>query len=89
MPGGPALAAEIIFEVEDRPRFHEFLAKQHHTSFRFKEEVRVGTVLPGAGVEYYAVPAEYHVRADYRYAVVNDHAVIVDPAAHRIVEIIE
>lgn len=84
-----AVAAEVIFKVEDRGRFHEFLVKQHHTPFRFKEEVRVGTVLPAAGVEYYAVPAEYHVRPDYRYAVVNEHTVIVEPASHRIVEIIE
>ena len=84
-----ALAAEVIFKVEDRPRFHEFIVKQHHTPFRFKEEVRIGTVLPAAGVEFFAVPAEYHVRPEYRYAVVNDRVVIVEPGSRRIVEIIE
>lgn len=84
-----ALAAEVIFKVEDRSRFHEFIVKQHHTPFRFKEEVRVGAVLPAAGVEFHAVPAEYHVRSDYRYAVVNDKVVIVEPGSRRILEIVE
>jgi len=84
-----ALAAEVIFKVEDRPRFHEFIVKQHHTPFRFKEEVRIGTVLPAAGVEFHVVPAEYHIRPEYRYAVINDRVVIVEPASRRIVEIIE
>jgi len=84
-----ALAAEVIFKVEDRPRFHEFIVKQHHTPFRFKEEVRIGAVLPEAGVEFHVVPAEYHIRPEYRYAVVNDRVVIVEPGSRRIVEIVE
>lgn len=78
-----------FFRVEERPRFHEFIVKQHHPSFRFKEEVRVGVVLPEVGVTYYEVPGEYHVKPGYRYAVVNDRVVIVDPRTHRIEEIIE
>jgi len=35
------------------------------------------------------VPAEYHIRPEYRYAVVNDRVAIVEPASRRIVEIIE
>jgi hypothetical protein len=78
-----------FFRVEERPRFHEFIVKQHHESFRFKEEVRVGALLPEVGVTYYEVPGEYHVKPGYRYAVVNDRVVIVDPRTHRIEEIIE
>ena len=53
-----------------------------------QEEVRVGAVLPSSGVRYYEAPAEYGVR-DYRYTIVNDRTVLVDPRTHRIIEIIE
>jgi hypothetical protein len=76
------------FATADRAKFHDFIVKEHHPSFRFAQEARVGVVLPEAGVTFYDVPAEYHARPGYRYAIVNDHAVIVD-SAHRIVEIIE
>jgi hypothetical protein len=85
----PYVAQAEFFRAEDRPRFHEFIVKQHHPSFRFKDEVRVGVILPEAGLTYYDVPAEYHVAPGYRYAVVNDRVVIVDPRTHRIEEIIE
>jgi hypothetical protein len=51
--------------------------------------VRVGEVLPERGVTFYAVPREYHVEPDYRYAIVNNRPVIVEPRSRRIVEIIE
>ena len=53
-----------------------------------QEEVRVGAVLPSSGVTYYEVPAEYGVR-DYRYTVVNDRTVLVDPRTHRVIQIVE
>jgi len=85
----PYTAQAQFFRVEERPHFHEFIVKQHHPSFRFHEEVRIGAILPGVGVTYYEVPGEYHVKPGYRYAVVNDRVVIVDPRTHRIEEIIE
>jgi hypothetical protein len=48
----------------------------------------IGAELPSAGVTYYEVPAKYAVK-DYRYTVVNDRTVLVDPRMHRIVQIIE
>src|SRR5215467_1302618 len=78
-----------ILGVEERPRFREYVVHTHHPSFYYGEEVRVGAVLPQRGVTLYAVPREYHVRPGYRYAVVNDVPVIVEPRTRRIVEIIE
>ena len=49
---------------------------------------RSGTILPGTGVTYYDVPASYGVQG-YRYTVVNDRTVLVDPATGRIVQIID
>jgi hypothetical protein len=38
---------------------------------------------------FYEVPREYHARLGYRYAIVNDRPVIVEPGSRRIVEILE
>lgn len=78
-----------ILGVEERPRFREYVIRERHPSFRYGGEVRVGEVLPARGVTSYAVPREYHVRPGYRYAIVNDRPVIVEPRSRRIVEIIE
>src|SRR6202043_1182779 len=47
-----------------------------------------GAVLPEQGVTYYDVPQEYGAR-DYRYTVVNNRTVLVDPRTRRIVEVVE
>jgi hypothetical protein len=39
-------------------------------------------------VEYYEVPAEYGVR-NYRYTVVNNRTVLVDPSTRRVVQVVE
>ena len=78
-----------ILGVAERPRFREYVIREHHPSFRYRDEVRIGAVLPERGVTLYAVPREYHVRPGYRYAIVNDRPVIVEPRTRRIVEIIE
>jgi hypothetical protein len=77
-----------ILGVEDRPRFREYVEHERRPSYRYDHDLRVGVVLPPSGVTYYDVPAEYHVRG-YRYAYVNDHAVLVEPRTHRVVEIVE
>jgi len=78
-----------ILGVEERPRFREYVVHAHHPSFRYGEEVHVGAVLPARGVTFYEVPREYHARPGYRYAVVNDVPVIVEPRSRRVVEIID
>ena len=78
-----------ILGVEDRPRFREYVVRERHPSYRYDNDFRVGAMLPDSGVIYYDVPAEYHVTGGYRYTYVNDHAVLVDPRTHRIVQIID
>ena len=73
---------------DQRPRFREYSVRERRPSYRYQEEVRVGAVLPSSGVTYYEVPAEYGVR-DYRYTLVNDRTVLVDPRTHRVIQIIE
>ena len=77
-----------ILGIDDRPRFREYVVRERRPSYVVREEVRVGTVLPDSGVTYYDVPAEYKAPG-YRYTVVNDRPVIVEPRTHRVVEIID
>lgn len=77
-----------ILGVDDRPRFREYVVRERRPSYVYRDEVRVGTVLPEAGVTYYEVPAEYHAPG-YRYTVVNNRPVLVEPRSRRIVEIID
>lgn len=86
--GGVVGGVAGILGVEQRPRFRSYVVEQRRPSYRYREDVRVGAVLPEAGVTYYDVPQEYGVR-DYRYTVVNDRTVLVDPRTRRIVEIVE
>jgi hypothetical protein len=86
--GGVTGAVGGILGVDQRPRFREHVVRESRPSYTYRDEVRVGAELPSSGVTYYEVPAEYGVR-DYRYTVVNNRAVLVDPRTHRIVEVIE
>ena len=77
-----------ILGVDDRPRFREYVVGEHLPSYRYSDKLRVGAVLPESGVTYYEIPGEYHV-SGYRYAYVNDRAVLVDPRTRQIVQIID
>jgi len=77
-----------VLGVDARPRFRHYVVEEHRPSYRYEGDVRAGAVLPEAGVTYYDVPPEYGVR-DYRYTVVNDRPVLVDPRTRRIVEVVE
>jgi hypothetical protein len=86
--GGVVGGVAGVLGVDQRPRFHSYVVEQHRPSYEYSEPVRVGAVLPEAGVTYYDMPPEYGVR-DYRYTVVNGRTVLVEPRTHRIVEIVE
>ena len=86
--GGVVGGVTGILGVDQRPRFHRYVVEQHRPSYRYEGDVRVGAELPEAGVTYYDVPQEYGAR-EYRYTVVNDRPVLVDPRTRRIVEVVE
>ena len=85
--GGPVgavvggVGGAIVGGIADdrRSQFHTYVVQ---------EKIVVGAELPSAGVTYYEVPAEYGVR-NYRYTIVNDRTVLVDPHSNRIVQVIE
>ena len=86
--GGVVGGVAGVLGVDERPRFRSYVVEQHRPSYQYREDVRVGAVLPEEGVTYYDVPPEYGVR-DYRYTVVNSRTVLVDPRTHRIVQVVE
>lgn len=77
-----------ILGIDDRPRFSEYVVQQRPPSYRYSDDFRVGAILPPEGVTYYEIPGEYHIQG-YRYAYVNEHAVLVDPRTRQIVQIID
>lgn len=88
--GGVAGGVAGILGIDQRPRFREYVVTQRTPSYRYADEVRVGAVLPESGVEYYEVPAEYGPRVqEYRYTVVNERPVLVEPRTRRIIEVID
>ena len=93
--GGPVGAAvggvtgAIVGGIADQqqPEFRTYVTTQKVPTYTYKDEVRVGAVLPGSGVTYYEVPAEYKVKG-YKYTVVNNTPVLVEPSSHKIVQVI-
>jgi hypothetical protein len=86
--GGVVGGVAGVLGVDQRPRFRSYVVEQRRPSYQYREDVRVGAILPEEGVTYYDVPPEYGVR-DHRYTVVNGRAVLVEPRTRRIVEIVE
>ena len=86
--GGVVGGVTGVLGVDERPRFRSYVVEQRRPSYQYREDVRVGAVLPEQGVTYYEVPAEYGAR-EYRYTVVNGRTVLVEPRSRRIVEIVE
>lgn len=86
--GGVAGAVVGGIAETTRPRFREYVVTRHHRSFDYDGEVAVGRELPRTGVTYYEVPREYG-QTEYRYTIVNNRTVLVDPETGRIVQIID
>ena len=93
--GGPVgaavggVAGAVVGGIADQqqPEFRTYVTTQKAPSYTYKEEVRVGAVLPESGVTYHEVPAEYKVKG-YKYTVVNNTPVLVEPSTRKIVQVI-
>ncbi len=73
--------------IDDSPRFRTYVMEQRVPSYRYEQPVSVGVILPEQGVVYRDVPTEYGAQG-YRYTVVNERPVLVEPRTRRIVQII-
>ncbi len=87
--GGVTGGVTGLLGVDQAPRFRDYALREHRSAFRYDERLQVGARLPLTGVTYYPVPPEYGVDKRYRYTIVNDHAVLVDPTTRRIVQVLD
>jgi hypothetical protein len=88
--GGVTGAAAGILGIDQRPRFREYVIREHRSVYRLTEPVRVGMVLPpDAHIAFYAIPHQFGALPGYRYAVINDEVVLVEPSRREIVDIID
>jgi len=86
--GGIGGGVAGLLGIDQRPRFREYVVNEHRPSYRYTQDLRVGSELPVDGVQYYDVPHEYG-QTQYRYTIVNDEPVLVDPQTHRVMQIIQ
>lgn len=82
-----AVPASAQVAVQIGPEVREYIVQEGRSSVRVDADVEVGTVLP-EDVEVYAIEG-VPTATEYRYAVVNDRRVIVDPDSRRVIEIID
>jgi hypothetical protein len=81
---GAAAAQDVIIAPEQETVIREYVEKQPLASVKIPGvELNIGSTLPDT-VELYEVPD-----VEYRYVVVDNQTVIVDPGTRRIVKIIE
>ncbi len=87
--GGVTGGVAGLLGVDQRPRFREYVVREHISSYRLHEPVTAGTVLPPKSVTFYPIPREFGVPPQYRYGMVNDQVILVEPTTRRIVEVID
>ncbi|TIO11095.1 DUF1236 domain-containing protein [Mesorhizobium sp.] len=81
---GAAAAQDVIIAPEQETVIKEYVEKQPLASVKIPGvELNIGSTLPDT-VELYEVPD-----VEYRYVVIDDQTVIVDPGTRRIVKIIQ
>lgn len=73
--------------TEQSGKIKSYFMKEKPKSVKIQESVTVGATLPAA-VELHAFPADVGV-TQYRYTMINDRAVLVEPSTRRIIQIIE
>ncbi|HWV95966.1 MAG TPA: DUF1236 domain-containing protein [Xanthobacteraceae bacterium] len=68
--------------------FREYVVQERVPSYVVDVPVAVGTVLPEAGVTYYDVPQRFG-ETPYRYTVINEQPVLVNPRTRRIMQVVD
>lgn len=86
---GGAVGGAIVggIAADHRTEFRTYVREQKVPSVAYRENVVIGAVLPET-VTYREVPAKYG-KTEYRYTVVNDKTVLVEPRTRKVVQIIE
>jgi hypothetical protein len=71
-----------------RRAFRTYVIEQDIPDYEVSEEIVVGRVLPEVGVTYYDVPQQFGATT-YRYTMVNNRTVLVDPRTRRIMQVLD
>ena len=74
--------------ADQRKNFQSYVLEEQTPSYPLPGEIQVGTTLPDIGVTYYDVPERFGATR-YRYTVINDHTVLVDPKTRKVVQVVE
>jgi hypothetical protein len=82
-------AQTVVIGPDDEPRVREYVVKQKRPSVKLPGETRlvVGATLPPS-VEFYSIEG-IPSASKYRYVVVDDRTVLVEPDTRRVVQIID
>ena len=81
---GAAAAEDVVIQPEQETVVREYVKKQPLASVKLPGvELNVGTALPDT-VELHEVP-----NVKYRYVVIDNRTVLVDPGTRKIVKVIE
>ncbi|MER8478080.1 DUF1236 domain-containing protein [Mesorhizobium sp. M0220] len=79
-----AVAQDVVIEPEQETVIKEYVKKQPLASVKLPGvELNIGSTLPDT-VELHEVPD-----VKYRYTVIDNRTVVVDPDTHKIIKIIE
>jgi hypothetical protein len=73
---------------EQRRNFQSYVVEEQTPSYRVPGEIQIGTTLPDVGVTYYDVPERFGATR-FRYTIVNDRTVLVDPKTRKVVQVVE
>lgn len=68
--------------------FRKYVMTKKHPSVSYKDKYAVDMEMKTDGMEMYDVPPEY-VSGKYKYIQLNGEWVIIDPATHKIVQILK
>jgi hypothetical protein len=73
---------------DQRKNFRTYVQEEQTPSYRLPGDIRIGTTLPDVGVTYYDVPERFGATR-YRYTIINDRTVLVDPKTRKVVQVVE
>ena len=82
--GGPYIG----IPREQMSRFRRYVVEERIPSYVVDVPVEVGSMLPEVGVTYYDVPQQYGA-TPYRFTIINEQPVLVNPRTRRIMQVID
>jgi Protein of unknown function (DUF1236) len=73
---------------DQRKSFQSYVVEEQTPSYHVPGNIQIGTTLPDVGVTYYDVPERFGATR-YRYTIVNDRTVLVDPKTRKVMQVVE